>query len=64
LAESLSLLFGDVLRSILSRCQPSRAADESAIERYRNLADPWPTENPGGVQVPASRVPAPPSDAF
>ncbi len=39
LAESLSLLLGDVLRAILSDASPSVAADESAIERYRNLAD-------------------------
>src|ERR1700743_141805 len=39
LAESLSLLLGDVLRAILSDASPSLAADESAIERYRNLAD-------------------------
>jgi hypothetical protein len=39
LAESLSLLLGDVLRSILSDASPSLAADESAVERYRNLAD-------------------------
>ena len=39
LAESLSLLLGDVLRSILSDASPAVAADESAIERYRNLAD-------------------------
>src|ERR1700744_6543693 len=39
LAESLSLLLGDVLRAILSDASPSMAADESAIERYRNLAD-------------------------
>src|ERR1700727_3721627 len=39
LAESLSLLLGDVLRAILSDASPSVAAEESAIERYRNLAD-------------------------
>ncbi len=39
LAESLSLLLSDVLRSILSDASPALAADESAIERYRNLAD-------------------------
>jgi hypothetical protein len=39
LAESLSLLLGDVLRSILSDASPAAAAEESAIERYRNLAD-------------------------
>jgi hypothetical protein len=39
LAESLSLLLGDLLRSILSDASPTLAADESALERYRNLAD-------------------------
>src|ERR1700727_2162590 len=39
LAESLSLLLGDVLRAILSDARPSVAAEEAAIERYRNLAD-------------------------
>src|ERR1700735_3164777 len=39
LAESLSLLLGDVLRAILSDASPSVAAEEAAIERYRNLAD-------------------------
>jgi hypothetical protein len=39
LAESLSLLLGDVLRAILSDASPSVAADESSVERYRNLAD-------------------------
>jgi hypothetical protein len=39
LAESLSLLLSDVLRAILSDASPAVAADESAIERYRNLAD-------------------------
>ncbi len=39
LAESLSLLLGDVLRSILADASPTLAADESAVERYRNLAD-------------------------
>jgi hypothetical protein len=39
LAESLSLLLGDVLRAILSDASPAVAAEESAIERYRNLAD-------------------------
>src|ERR1700738_3512944 len=39
LAESLSLLLSDVLRAILSDASPALAADESAIERYRNLAD-------------------------
>jgi len=39
LAESLSLLLGDVLRAILSDASPSLAADELSVERYRNLAD-------------------------
>jgi hypothetical protein len=39
LAESLSLLLADLLRSVLADASPTLAADESAIERYRNLAD-------------------------
>jgi hypothetical protein len=39
LAESLSLLLGDLLRSILSDASPALPADELAVERYRNLAD-------------------------
>src|SRR3979490_728524 len=40
LAESLSLLLADLLRSVLSDASPALPADESAVERYRNLADP------------------------
>jgi hypothetical protein len=39
LAESLSLLLGDLLRSILSDASPALPADEFSVERYRNLAD-------------------------
>jgi len=39
LAESLSLLLADVLRSVLSDASPALPADEAAVERYRNLAD-------------------------
>src|SRR5258707_1631197 len=39
LAESLSLLLADLLRSVLSDASPALPADESAVERYRNLAD-------------------------
>src|ERR1700676_5284002 len=39
LAESLSLLLADWLRSVLSEASPALPADESAVERYRNLAD-------------------------
>src|ERR1700735_5634729 len=39
LAESLSLLLGDLLRSILSDASPALPADEYSVERYRNLAD-------------------------
>jgi hypothetical protein len=39
LAEALSLLLADLLRSVLSDASPALPADESAIERYRNLAD-------------------------
>ncbi|MGA9024797.1 MAG: hypothetical protein WB440_01960 [Steroidobacteraceae bacterium] len=39
LAESLSLLLADLLRSVLSDASPTVAAEEAAIERYRNLAD-------------------------
>ncbi len=39
LAESLSLLLADLLRSVLSDASPALPADEFAVERYRNLAD-------------------------
>src|SRR5271155_1304726 len=39
LAESLSLLLADLLRSVLSDSSPALPADESAVERYRHLAD-------------------------
>src|SRR5258706_14655219 len=39
LAESLSLLLADLLRSVLSDASPAVPGDESAVERYRNLAD-------------------------
>jgi hypothetical protein len=39
LAESLSLLLADLLRSVLSDASPALPADETAVERYRNLAD-------------------------
>src|ERR1700720_5029516 len=39
LAESLSLLLADLLRAVLSDASPALPADESAVERYRNLAD-------------------------
>src|SRR5476651_1825291 len=39
LADSLSLLLADLLRSVLSDASPALPADESAVERYRNLAD-------------------------
>jgi len=39
LAESLSLLLADLLRSVLADASPALPADESAVERYRNLAD-------------------------
>src|SRR5450755_2656977 len=39
LAEALSLLLADLLRSVLSDASPAVPADESAVERYRNLAD-------------------------
>src|SRR3979490_3518393 len=39
LCESLSLLLADLLRSVLSDASPALPADESAGERYRNLAD-------------------------
>src|SRR3979409_522625 len=39
LAESLSLLLADLLRSVLSDASPALRAEESAVERYRNLAD-------------------------
>src|SRR5258706_615534 len=39
LAESLSLLLEDWLGSVLSDASRALLADESAVERYRNLAD-------------------------
>ena len=39
LAEALALLLADLLRSVLSDASPALPAEESAIERYRNLAD-------------------------
>jgi hypothetical protein len=39
LAESLSLLLADLLRSVLSDASPALPAEESAVERYRNLAE-------------------------
>src|SRR5271170_6771107 len=39
LAESLSLLLADLLRSVLSDASPASPAEESAVERYRSLAD-------------------------
>src|SRR3981189_1683026 len=39
LAESLSLLLADLLPSVLSDASPALPAEESAVERYRNLAD-------------------------
>src|ERR1700721_3900941 len=39
LAESLSLLLADLLRSVLSDASPALPADEAAVERYRCLAD-------------------------
>ncbi len=39
LAEALALLLADLLRSVLSDASPALAADESAVERYRHLAD-------------------------
>jgi hypothetical protein len=39
LAESLSLLLADLLRSVLSDASPALPADELAVERYRILSD-------------------------
>src|SRR5258706_9564941 len=39
LAESLSLLLADLLRSVLSDASPAVPADESAVERDPNLPD-------------------------
>ena len=39
LAEALALLLADLLRSVLSDASPALPAEESAVERYRNLAD-------------------------
>ncbi len=42
LAESLSFLLADLLRSVLADASPALPAEESAIERYRLLADSLP----------------------
>jgi len=39
LAESLSLLLADLLRSVLSDASPALPAEEAAVERYRHLTD-------------------------
>ena len=39
LAESLSLLLADLLRSVLADASPAMPADEAAVERFRDLAD-------------------------
>jgi hypothetical protein len=39
LAEALALLLADLLRSVLADASPALPADESAVERYRHLAD-------------------------
>ncbi len=39
LAESLSLLLADLLRSVLADASPALPAEESAVERYRALAE-------------------------
>jgi hypothetical protein len=39
LAEALAVLLADLLRSVLSDASPALPADESAVERYRHLAD-------------------------
>jgi hypothetical protein len=39
LAESLSLLLADLLRSVLADASPALPANEAAVERFRRLAD-------------------------
>ena len=39
LAEALAVLLADLLRSVLSDASPALPAEESAVERYRHLAD-------------------------
>jgi hypothetical protein len=39
LAESLSLLLADLLRAVLSDASPAAPAEDSAVERYRSLAE-------------------------
>src|SRR5258707_13746480 len=51
LAESLSLLLADLLRSVLSDASPALPADESAVETYRN---PPGTPTAGGSGRPTS----------
>src|ERR1700733_13069813 len=48
LAESLSLLLADLLRSVLSDASPALPADEASVERYRNLACSLPEVEYGG----------------
>jgi hypothetical protein len=39
LAEALSLLLSDLLRAVLSDASPAAPAEDSAVERYRSLAE-------------------------
>jgi len=39
LAESLSLLLADLLRSVLADASPALPAEEAAVERYRHLTE-------------------------
>ncbi|MDE1924006.1 MAG: hypothetical protein KGL34_10590 [Gammaproteobacteria bacterium] len=39
LAESLSLLLADLLRSVLADASPALPADEGTVDRFRELAD-------------------------
>ena len=39
LAEALALLLADLLRAVLSDASPAAPAEDSAVERYRSLAD-------------------------
>ena len=39
IAEALSLLLADILRSVLADASPALPADEAAVEHFRNLTD-------------------------
>src|ERR1700722_18325020 len=62
LAESLSLLLADLLRSVLSDASPALPAEESAVARYRNLADSLAGGESRRPTRTRSTPPGPPAD--